>query len=316
MPLQLTISGLESDRYLFNNPVWVDITDMGLTSKFLNVKVERTDNNRKILTRMFIVQQGPATVVSIDVSEYVKGMSDYPSLPDGLLDGNEIATNYHEFNLLFEGFDQDGLLVSTGQVTKTFIRGGLENQKTNQSLPDNTLLKESVLVPMWAGQEFRAFRIVNNKIVILFTLPSTDTELLPTVGCNSIYLRFVNMLGGYSYWLFENWEVRKTTEKTDVIDRRGRDISTGHETSYELTVGSRVDRRHFKIIRALIQSPEVYALGLSDRINAISGFLPVLGDWEQIWNGGNSSSIDELQKLEDVSLRFEYILKNTPETVW
>jgi len=313
MPLQLIINGLSSDRYLFNNPIWVDVSNVGASAKYLNVMVTRNDNNKSVASRMYIYN----STIAFDVSEHVKGLCDYPHFPEGvLLDGQEINTNYYEFTILFQSYSGTGNLVAAATKVKTFIRGGIETQETNISIPDNTILKESVKVPIWNGYDFKIFRVVNNKIVAEDTLPTTQLENMPLVGCNPLYFRFMNMLGGYSYWLFENWEVTKKSEKTQIINRREQDISTGHKTTYNLSVESRVDRRFFKLIRALIQSPDVHVLGLSAKIDLISELQHPTEKWEQVWNRANTFPINAMQKLQNVKLNFDYKLKLNTQTTW
>ena len=157
---------------------------------------------------------------------------------------------------------------------------------------------------------------MNNQITSTTIVDPTIVDQRPLQGCNQLYFRFLNMLGGYSYWLFENWNVVKSTSKTQVIQRRGNDISTGQKSNYVLNVESRVDRRYFKLIRALIQSPEIYVLNLSDKIDAVSGFTLSANKWEQVWNRGNSTSIDSIQLLNEVKLNFDYISTMKSETIW
>lgn len=308
-----TVTGLSGDRYLFNNPIWVDITNIGPSAKWLNFSIKRADDPSINVLGRFAIFNG---AVAFDISEYIKGMAFYPHYPDGvILTGQDIETNYHELIIKFDGISATGQLTSTSTLTKTFIRGGLEAQTTNNSLGPTSILKESVKVPRWNGYEFRIYKMENNKIIMEDNYPAADTDNIPLVGCNPLYFRFANMIGGYSNWLFENWEVIKSTEKTKVIRRREKDISTGHKSSYKLTVEGRVDRRYFKLMRALVQSPEVAVYGLSAKMDDVSGFVKA-SSWEQVWNRSNSSPIDSLQKLENVKFEFDYLLKLKTETIW
>lgn len=314
MAIQIDLVGLSSDRYLFNNPIWITATNLGLGAASLTCTIERTDVSGIAVTSRFFIYDDS---VDFDISEYIKGMCDYPAYPDGvILSGDSIETNYYNFNIILSAVNSQGQSTASLNLNKTFIRGGLENQQNNVTLPNGTILKESVKIPVWNGYEARIYKLENNAIIMTTAIPTASIENMVIKSCNPLYFRFVNMLGGYSYWLFENWDFVKKSEATKVIDRRGQDISTGNKSSYSLNVSGRVDRRYFKVMRAMIQSPEIAVLNLSNKVNEVSGFGFVAENWEQVWSNGNTSSINALQKVNQVKLKFDYISTMQTQTIW
>ena len=314
MAVQITLTGLNSDRYLFNNPIWLELTNFGLGSTSLQCTISRTDVTGIAVTSRFFIFNNEVT---FDISEYIKGMCDYPAFPEGvLLNGQDIETNYYPFNIILNAVNSQGVTTGSLNLNKTFIRGGLENQQTNIALPNGTILKESVKIPVWDGYEQRIYKIENNKIIMSTDIPTGSIENIIIKSCNPLYFRFANMLGGYSYWLFENWDFTKKTDKTQIIERQGQDISTGNKSSYSLSVSSRVDRRYFKVMRALIQSPEIAVLNLSNIVNGVSGFGVINLNWEQVWSDGNNSRINALQKVNQIKLKFDYVSTMQTNTIW
>tara|TARA_R110001606_G_scaffold253995_7_gene401858 strand:+ start:451 stop:1395 length:945 start_codon:yes stop_codon:yes gene_type:complete len=314
MALQINLTGLTADRYLFNNPIWIAATNLGLGASSLQCTISRTDVSGVFVTSRFFIF---SDTVEFDISEYIKGMCDYPNYPTGIvLNNQDIETNYYPFTITLNAVNPQGQLTSSLNLQKTFIRGGLENQQTNVALPNGTILKESVKIPVWNGYEKRIYKIENNTIIMTTDIPNGSIENMVIKSCNPLYFRFVNMLGGYSYWLFENWDFLKKTDKTQVIDRRDVDISTGNKSSYSLNVSGRVDRRYFKVMRALIQSPEIQVLNLSNKVNEVSGFVAVNENWEQVWSAGNQSSINALQKVNQIKLKFDYVSTMQTQTIW
>jgi hypothetical protein len=314
MAVQINLVGLTSDRYLFNNEIWIDASNLGLGAVSLQCTISRTDVVAISITSRFFIY---SDTVSFDISEYIKGMCDYPYYPTGvLIDGQDIETNYYPFSIVFSAVNSTGQTTGSLNINKTFIRGGLENQETNIAIPEGTILKESVKIPVWNGYENRIYKIENNKIIMTTNIPQGSVENMVIKSCNPLFFRFANMLGGYSYWLFENWEFIKKASDTEIINRRNQDISTGNKTSYSITASGRIDRRYFKLIRALIQSPEIAVLNLSNKVNEVSGFGAASENWEQVWGSGNSSSINALQKVNQVKLNFDYISTMKTETIW
>ncbi len=78
-----------------------------------------------------------------------------------------------------------------------------------------------------------------------------------------MYVKFLNPQGAYSYWLFEKEFERQITTKSYGITRvnhesNTRDFDLGKSGVIELTLHTKANKEHSKLIEAIAISPEVY----------------------------------------------------------
>lgn len=324
MALPMAVSGLNRDRYLINNPIWVDVTAVPSTAIYVRVTIDALnlpDSNIPTSLRLHPLNGS----LYFDLSEAVKSFFPVPDFSAETASGTPILTNYENIKVILAAINQTGQTVQELEFTKLYIRGGAEGVRTNVSLGQNAVLKESTKIPRWGAYPVRKYYLAGDgsrsgvAIHSNTTIPATETEQRRVLGCNPIYFKFLNTQGGYSYWLFEKWEGEKTTKSADTVMSRSLDYSLGAEIEYEIEVETRVERPYFKTMRALVQSPEVYVFNLNALLfeDATSGASTVSRQgWGKVFGGNNSVTFNNNEDVKEVKFKFDVITKQRPSLKW
>jgi len=192
---------------------------------------------------------------------------------------------------------------------KQFFRAGSFNNAFDVALLPNQALHNYDKIPYWDG--FPAERYyIGESYNIYFdkveSLTPNQKELLPNPCCNPVYVKFLNALGGYSYWLFEGQTIHYKTQNTGYYNSDHRyttDYGNTLETTLELH--SKVPGRYINIIRELIVSPEIYAYQPQRK--------PI---WKQIINNNNTFAYIEDKKINEVQLSFIQPINFNPQTLF
>lgn len=284
-------SGLENDYYLVDNPIYLKIQEESTPyqNPLLNISIG---------SYVFDAQMHNGEVI-IDLSPIIKYLMTVPNF------FNQSNIVQLSATILEEGSLPDFIFFE-----KHFIRGG-RYTGANNYLTNGTILKPAEKIPEWPGYPTRKYTINGSQIVE--SLPSNgDIEQMTKRSCKGIYIKFLNSLGGYSDYLFENFTIRKSGNQGDVIKNYNRNNSfpggidfqnnftqLSANGEYEITAEARIDQRHYNIIRDLVHSSEVLVYNFGDLIDS---------DYNQTWtkliNPGNSISINSEDETTDVALTF------------
>ena len=306
----MIISGLSLNRYLVNNPIWVDISDAPET---IYLTFSSVNQGTQTLIAPYVIKTFNGKT-SFDLSEIIKAMMNEPSHPVGLLSGDILPSNATTFTLRF----QDVEVPDEVLITKTFIRGGDATMGSNLTLPANAVLKESPKIPVWEGfQSAKYYLNENNRIVYTNILTNSEIERMSVVNCNPLFLRFLNTRGGYSFWLFEEWEVNEKSKKTETIIRRGNPLDLGMEMEYSLETTTRVNREYNATLSALLKSPEIYVHRIENLLNKRSSTeVGRFSEWTRIYNAGNSIRWNSFEEMNEYSFKFDLLFNNKPTLIW
>jgi len=305
----MIVQGLNNNRYLVNNPIWVDITGAGAKVQLNFTSLAEELANYNVFTYYTF---GGGT--QIDVSEIVKALFPEPNHPTGLINGQVVPGNAINQTLTFTSGS------SSSSFPKTFIRGGNDTMSTNQFLQANSVLKESEKIPVWQGYPSAKYQLnSNNQVVFYNILANAEIDRRKVVTCEPVFLRFRNSRGGYSFWLFEEWEMSEKTKQTERIDRRGNPLDLGLDTEWELSTKTRVEREYNATLSALLKSPEVYAYNLGDVLNSRgSGDAgsKITAQWTRIYNNGGSMKWNPYEQMNEYSFKFDLLFKNKTTLTW
>ena len=310
-----TVSGLNGDNYLINNPIWVDVTGLNDTIRRVHVVVKTlTEQNEipinTILTFKYLVINNE---MYFDIAEIIKSLMASPKHLFSFVNGSLLGSNTLGVSIDIQAVLVTGIVSEMVTYSRTFVRGGEESGDTNVYLGNNTVLKESTLIPRWNGFQVVKYVLENNVIKMYTIIPNIETEQRVVAGCNPLYFRFLNTKGGYSYWLFETWDVRKKADKAEIIERKTAENSLGSEVEYSLTVESTIPRSYYKTMLALCQSPEVYVYGLYR--NTISGSAGSY-KFDKIHNGGNTFEINSYEDVKKTRFKFDMLIKQNSLVIW
>src|SRR5690606_34253914 len=167
----------------------------------------------------------------------------------------------------------------------------------------------------WQGFQSAKYTLnESNQVVFTNILNNEEIERRKVVTCNPAFLRFLNTKGGYSYWLFEEWEMKKKTTKTERIERVGNPFDLGLKSTHELSLNTRVEERYIATLDALLQSPEVWAYRVSDTFFT-KGNLEK-GVWTRIYNNGGDIKWNAFERVNEYSFEFDLLFKQNPELKW
>lgn len=307
----MTINGLSLNRYLLNNPIWVDISD---APKTIYLTFLTIDDDVETLIAPYEIKtfNGKA---SFDISEIIKSIMKEPHHPEGMPSGEIVQSNSTTLTLRFQGQEDDSEVL----ITKTFIRGGDATMGSNLTLTANAVLKESAKIPVWeVFQSSKYYLNENNRIVYTNILSNEEIERMSVVNCNPLFLRFLNTRGGYSFWLFEEWEVNEKSKKTDRIKRRGNPLDLGLEMEYELETTTRVNREYNATLSALLKSPEIHVYNIANLLNnrGSLNFQERFDMWTQIYNAGGSMAWNSFEEMNEYVFKFDLLFNEKPTLIW
>lgn len=293
-----TVTGLSASRYYTDNPIWVDVNTTGdVITDVVNLNIYQ--NATLVFTAKYYTYNN---LVSFDLSEIIKGLLPEPQHPTNATAGTIITTNSVTLTITLANFNQ----------TKTFYRGGLVSNSSNVQVPNNAVLSESEKIPVWSGFPSAKYYINNSNIIFTDILLSTDIENRRVINCDSVFLRFLNSKGGYSYWLFEEWEIKDKYKQGKIIDRRGKDLDLGNKPEFELSLSTRVEERYLATMRALVQSSEIYVYRLDNLIQEFNPTFQQTYTWTPIYNAGGDVDWNAFDSVYEISFKADLRLKNNP----
>jgi hypothetical protein len=102
---------------------------------------------------------------------------------------------------------------------------------------------------------------------------------------NGFYIKWINSFGGYSYWLFENWELNQSTkdlgelnnDNANLLDTLSKTIQIGKTSQNRVNVTTDVINENEQLLLSdLIDSPKIYwFIGTPNEVNNFN-------DWTEI----------------------------------
>lgn len=258
----MTIKGLEQNGYLINNPIILNITSDALIQRlevsFLNMRNGKTTT----LPNLFADQNNNIT---LNIQQVIKGLFTEPKhIEDyGTLSPVPVPNNSNKILITFKFIFLEGGENSL-TLDKTFIRGGNYTYESNQNLPSNKALMTTLTLPYWSGYPFRYYSLNADYSIIRkrenggMINEGATIEYLNEKSCNSKYLAFLNSKGGYSYYLFDNFDNESTNDHLGIVNNgfNRKDLGSEYENGFKIS--AKVPQRFFPIIRDLIFSPEIY----------------------------------------------------------
>lgn len=289
--MALLINGLVKDFFLSNNPIFVNIEETNVFD-FFTVKVGTypestiTPINKK---------------ATIDISSYVKSL-----LPLGtnMVRLAIVVSSYRKVS----GNDQ---LLSSTTLNKYFIRGGKRGSQTNTTAISESILKPVDKIPYWADY-LTTYSYLKTKInpaiiaeLLLNPDGRTDVDRRKVKGCNSTYVKFLNSLGGYSYWMFEGVADQQKNTNEGLINNT-RMIDLGNSYDQELELYSKVPKSYIALIQDLIISPEIYIYRLGEE-----GVV-----WDRYYSANNTLEVNPAKNAQSVKVKLKPFNKFNPQLVW
>lgn len=300
----MKIDGLSSDLYLINNPIWIDVSEIGETVKYLEITITDKTISTEIVTYAILKVYNYGSTASYNLQEIIKGNFPQPKFVE-LLEGGVVYANFRKLDISIRETISAGVYGDTQVITKTFIRGGIETQQTNIHLSIGEKLQHSTKIPQWGGYPTAQYSINSAKqIVINRFITDTEFDKKKVVGCKPLYVKFLNSKGGYSHWLFESFTKNVSVSSLGVVDTREGGFHLGTKAEYSLNAESRVKALYYDLLKSLLKSPEVYVYqqyGL---------------EWARVSVGDNNLEENNFEDMQKVSVQFDINLNENPSLIW
>ena len=309
----MIVTGLSGNRFLIGNkiPVKIELNngefEIGSVITITITKlVIFSSDTELILPDIKLFPYGG--FLEFDLAPYIKGLINYPYSPDGGLSDefNGIIPNMGFFNIAISENQNN-----TSQIflNKTFIRGfKRENSKEAFTIPVNTILSPVEKIPYWTSYPTGKFYInIGNYIICepIIVNPN-EFKLMPTPSnCDPFYIRFLNSLGGYSFWLFNAWEWNTSSKSKGVVNDLLERHSLGFTEDNTVNLDARVKREFFPLMKDLIVSPmiQVYNKFGADK-------------WLKIDLKSSSFKENNYEDLIEFNCTVDLNLGNNPQVLW
>lgn len=319
--MKVEVLNIPYEIYYINNPIWVEVVNL---QNFDKVDLEIFDVNNSNNTYSLTFDVFNDTVI-FDLAIIVKAMMELPRY-DQRFESAGLNLNRIRLQMNFSAYQIGDEPTLIQQLARSFIRGGLY-AGNNINVQDGAELIESEKVPVWNGFPSMFAEIVGTEIEVSNLPPSDKRVLMKQIGCNPIYLGWLNSKGGYSFWLFENWNATLKTDKADTLDfyRQGHlsqnFMSLGNESTYNLSVETRVAREFYFHLKSLVNSPDVWVFNsepIMQYFGNINQNMPPItaSGWMRIHNNGNSFNWNGHEEVKEVSFDFDFIKSENRQVIW
>lgn len=305
----MIIKGLELNGYYINNPLYIEVSDL-INTKYIEVTLAFAGSS-SVVYKLYPDLNGK---VLVNLASMVRVMLPLPVANTDYVN-NTTENTVHELSITIKEYKTDNSITEQSFVKK-FVRGGKIGNLINQVAQVGVTLTNSTKLPVWRNRPVALYDMTKDLIVGKHPIVvntnfyddgyNIDIEVQTTRYVDGVYLKFLNSLGGYSYW---NFERNSTKIKSDSIGYYVTPSITGEvvndmgqEVSEESTAESVVKAEYIGIIQDLITSSEVYKF---DDDNS----------WERIILDGNSLTLNPVKKVYDVSISFKRHNTFTPSTL-
>jgi len=281
----MTIEGLENSTYYIYNPIWVKVSELAYT-----LKVDVTFNNQTFTFRLDPIDG----VVEFDAAKTIRGIlpsivnkTTIPTAGVGIVDG------VYSVRFSFHNGPND-----EEKVTRYYMIGGKDEFQSNISPGVNLSLSQY----HWLGWPKWISVYLNNKILnaddsVGFEWPVTK-QLIPRHDCEHIFIAFRNLLGGFSFYLFEDFTFEKKNKAMGYYLIRKTIKDNGTETKVRLSVRTKAIRGLYETLEHLGQSEEIYYR------------LPDVNEYARL-SGANPVKFNHKNNTTDVQFDFDVVTNAT-----
>ena len=322
----MNLSGLSSNFYLANNPIYLSISGIDDRTPYIDYFISVYDNQGSITStskpqRSYNLNN----TLSVDIAPLIKSFMSEPNHNTNYTELNpfpfyfnhikiNITVREYEYKNTVVSDPEGGLdrivfsteIVNTDTISnKTFIRGGKRTYDNNINLGNATNLIVTDKIPVWGGFPVDYYYTnLQDGIVKTNIIPGELKDERTVKGCESIYVKFLNSLGGYSYWLFENSEVQERNSNLGSIRRQLDVLDLGNESEETITLISKVPQRFMPLMKDLIVSPEIYRYEKENQ------------EWHRLSSDNNRITTNSFEVNTKVKLKFNPYSNYNPAVIW
>lgn len=276
----MTIQGFEHSRYYLFNPIKVELFD---TPNRIDLEIELSGTTYNF---EFYAYNG---YITFDLAPIILGLipmttnkTDLLGVMDGVYIAKVTIRTGQPFSTIF------------GKYTKYFFLGGKMSLDTN--ILANTNLNLNFV--KWQGYPYWISAFQYNQVVNLEDDSNMKT-LMPRVECDNIFIAYRNNRSGFSYYLFEDFNVINDSKSQGYYLTNNLPKVMGTETKLSINVRSKVLRDFYSSIKDLANSFEIYIYNLPKIIDSQK-------DWVRV-EGSNAVDFNNKKRSTDIEMKFNVI---------
>lgn len=250
----MTITGLENNYYLAFNDIWISVNGFAETTSLLKIVVSNLTTG--ITLKEFELSPSPDNDFDFNICIPVRNL--FPDTDH--VNVNSLQSFKFDFIAKFEDTTNPDEAQS---IEKYFVRGG-----RNKSAGSEWFLNPSqeLIIGKWI--EWRgitlpgyAKRIQGNLIV---DYVPTSSFKVPNPSCDFKILKFLNSIGGYQFFLFEKWEIKRPTKAGKTINKKTNRLRSDNFKNATIENSRTIEFQTFTsweiqdVFTELVESPEVF----------------------------------------------------------
>ena len=280
------MTGLESNGYYINNEIWVAFPSYAGNSYF-TVRIENL-TDPTITPFVNKVYASPNGTARINIAPILKSMF--------------TQSNSNEFKIT-RILSSNNASIS---LQKKFIRGGIRTSEINQKALPNVFLNPALKYPVFQGYPISFNYIDGDYNITEMVIEDMGSSLLDyriPKGCNGAYFRFLNQLGGYSYWYFESFsKIQSSDNLGGFVNKNNNVDDLGNNVSFQFKAFSKFPKEYISLALDIEASPEVYVFRE--------------GTFKRIRNTKANIEEDDNKRAYSVSVKFDYDTRFNPSLLW
>lgn len=316
----ITINGLQGDGFLIDNPIYVELETDNPDIYYWLISFENTVNSQTVSN--IIIYPNNNENSRLNISPTLKTLFTLPQHESNYTSTSEIEmpNNSNLFGMSVTAFYLVDGIVTEGEstfVSKTFIRGGFYQTyelTTNRMIPSGKVLQNADQIPYFPGYPCALYYLtndkkINKKNIFLFPYDAPEIDRKRIKGCDGAYIKFLNSLGGYSYWLFENWKETSDNDHFGSSNSYSQIMDYGSEMEFTYEAMSKVPIKYKGLMTDLIASKEIY-LWLENGAKGLS-------QWKRlILKSSNKIEVKKSVPYVEASIKFEQVKNYNPSLLW
>lgn len=305
--MAVTVIGFEKNGLFINNPILLDLTfepSGGEGNLYFTIRVTNasTTENSGIIK---ISPKNYANTARIDISPLLKSMFRNPDNNTNYTNISEESSSRAVFNFqITANYIVSGIPGSqtTTINNRSFFRGGYRANLENHNANIGSYLSPVDVLPYWNGYPIASYKVGENFEIIknpdISGVVAKELRIKP--ACNNYYVKFLNSLGGYSYWLFQGLTESKSTTNLGYSNVFNRVNDFGNTIKRNVTLYSKVPKRFYPLMEDLADSRNVYLFNYSNMA------------WYPIINENNKTERNDYKKNYEVKFNFELVTNYNP----
>ena len=308
--MAIIIKGIQNNNsspYLINNPIKVEVSS-DVNYNWLDIDIYRQPS----FVPIYSIKLYPNSQydITFDLSVIIKSLFKKISTDDNYTSTTSTANNIDRFRITFRPITNQSGPVPT-ELNVNFIRAGINSLQTNNTHSSSLDIdgyklfwKDNNFVLPSASYSFNSLNFKVEKTPINENTPGAIQ--MPIKSCNYTYVKFLNNLGGFSYWLFENTvtTVKSSSFGSSIYYNDVTDY--GVEVANDLVLTTKVDKQYLPILKSLVYSPMILIY---------KGRL-VINNFERVVLQNNSITDDPNSNASFVTLKLIKLNNFNPSAIW